>query len=150
MLNYLIKNKFRFVLGAFLILLLIAIRAFEKNLFYDPFIEYFKTDYTNMPFPKINLIKLYISLAFRFYLNSMLSLALLFIIFKDTKIVKFAIFLYIIFGSILLISFVFTLHFFGEQHKMTLFYIRRFIMQPLFLMLFIPAFFYQKKMRQDL
>ncbi|MBC7524305.1 MAG: exosortase F system-associated protein [Flavobacterium sp.] len=144
MLQNLIKNKFRIVLGAILILTLIAIRAFETRLFYDPFIAYFKSEYFNLPFPKIKMIKLYLSLAFRFYLNSMISIALLYVIFKDTKIVKFATFLYLVFGSILLISFVFTLHFFGEHSKMTLFYIRRFIMQPLLLMLFIPAFFYQK------
>jgi exosortase F-associated protein len=55
--------------------------------------------------------------------------------------------LYMIFGSILMISFFFVLNFFGEQSKMILFYIRRFIIQPIFLLLFIPAFYYQKKVK---
>lgn len=144
MLKKLLKNKTKTSIGFFLILLLIAIRVFENNLFYDPFLQYFKSDYTNLPYPTVNPIKLFFSLAFRFYLNSMLSLALLYLVFKDAKIIKFSTLLYIFFGSILMISFFFVLKFFGTEAQMTLFYIRRFIIQPIFLMLFIPAFFYQK------
>ncbi|WP_395054472.1 exosortase F system-associated protein [Flavobacterium sp.] len=146
MLKKILNNKVQLFLAIILILFLIAIRAFEDALFYDPLLVYYKSEYANLPLPKINQIKLFLSLGFRFYLNSILSLALLYVLFKDFKIVKFATFLYIILGSILLISFVFVYHFFGEENKMTLFYIRRFIIQPLFLMLFIPAFYYQKKM----
>ena len=145
MLKKILNNKVQLFLAIILILFLIAIRAFENTLFYDPLLLFYKSEYANLPLPKINQIKFFLSLGFRFYLNSILSLALLYVLFKDFKIVKFATFLYIILGSILLISFVFVYHFFGEENKMTLFYIRRFIIQPLFLMLFIPAFYYQKK-----
>lgn len=145
MLKNILNNKVQLFLILLLILFLVGIRAFEEVLFYDPLLGYYKSEYTNLPLPKISQIKLFLSLGFRYYLNSMLSLALLYILFKDFKIVKFATFLYIILGSILLISFVFVYHFFGEENKMTLFYIRRFIIQPLFLMLFIPAFYYQKR-----
>ena len=145
MLKKILNNKVQLFLAIILILFLIAIRAFENTLFYDPLLLFYKSEYANLPLPKINQIKFFLSLGFRFYLNSILSLALLYVLFKDFKIVKFATFLYIILGSILLISFVFVYHFFGEENKMTLFYIRRFIIQPLFLMLFIPAFYYQKR-----
>ena len=128
----------------FLILLLILIRAFEDTLFYDPFLNYFKEEYTQLTFPQINIFKLFFSLGMRFYLNSVISLFLLYVIFTDTKIIKFAALLYMILGSILMISFIFTLTFFGEESKMTLFYIRRFLIQPIFILLFLPAFYYQK------
>jgi exosortase F-associated protein len=147
MLKKLLKNKVKVGLGLILIGLLIAIRAFEDQLFYDPFLNYFKDNYTNLPFPVINPIKLFLSLGFRYYLNSMISLALLYLLFKDTKIIKFTIFLYVLFGSILLISFFFIYLKLGEESKMTLFYVRRFIIQPIFIMLFIPAFYYQNKMK---
>ncbi|NBU81103.1 MAG: exosortase F system-associated protein, partial [Flavobacteriaceae bacterium] len=51
-------------------------------------------------------------------------------------------------GSILMISFVFVLTFFAEESKMTLFYIRRFLIQPIFILLFIPGFYYQKKIKK--
>jgi len=73
-----------------------------------------------------------------------ISLGLLYVLFDDRKIVKFSIFLFMLLGYILLISFFFVLTFFAEESKMTLFYIRRFLIQPIFILLFIPGFYYQK------
>lgn len=148
MLQKLIRNKVKIAWSLFLILLLVLIRAFENNLFYDPFLNYFKDEYARLPFPQLNIFKLFFSLGLRFYLNSAISLLLLYVIFKDEQIVKFTAFLYVVLGSILMISFIFTLHFFGEESKMTLFYIRRFLIQPIFILLFIPAFYYQKQFRK--
>ncbi|WP_413789721.1 exosortase F system-associated membrane protein [Flavobacterium aureirubrum] len=148
MLQVLLKNKQTLFWSIFLLLLLILIRVFEDNLFYDPFLNYFKTEYSQSPLPQINIFKLFFSLGFRFYLNSVISLFLLYVIFKDTKIVKFSMLLYMILGSVLMISFIFVLNFFGEENKMTLFYIRRFLIQPIFILLFIPAFYYQKQVKK--
>ena len=148
MLKKMLQNKFRIIVGLVLVLLLILIRAFENQLFYDPFLSYFKSEYTNIAFPKINTIKLFLSLGFRYYLNSIISLGLLYLIFNEFKLVKFSTFLYVLLGSIVMISFFFVLIKLGESSKMTLFYIRRFIIQPIFLMLFIPAFYYQKKIKK--
>lgn len=148
MLQQLLKNKGKIGWSLFLILLLILIRAFEETLFYDPFLNYFKDEYSQLPFPKINIFKLFFSLGIRFYLNSVISLLLLYVIFKDTQIVKFSALIYMILGSILMISFIFILNFFGEENKMTLFYIRRFLIQPIFILLFIPAFYYQKQIKK--
>lgn len=147
MLKSLLNNKLKVVVGLILILLLILIRAFEDTLFYDPFLDYFKSNYQNTPLPKLNMIKLFFSLGFRYYLTSMISLGLLKLIFNDAKIMKFSIFLFSILGMILMISFFFILIKLGETNKMNLFYIRRFIIQPIFLILFIPAFYYQKKIK---
>ncbi len=149
MLQQLLQNKKKVAQVSFLVLLLILIRAFENTLFYDPFLNYFKSEYANLPFPEISVVKLFLSLGFRFYLNSVISLFLLYVIFNDGKMVKFSILLYMILGSILMISFFFVLNFFGEESKMTLFYIRRFIIQPIFILLFIPAFYYQKQIRKS-
>ena len=148
MLQKLIRNKSKIGWSLFLILLLVLIRAFEDTLFYDPFLHYFKDEYAHLPFPQINIFKLFFSLGMRFYLNSVISLFLLYVVFKDTQIVKFTAFLYMVLGSVLMISFIFTLNFFGEEHKMTLFYIRRFLIQPIFILLFIPAFYYQKQIKK--
>jgi len=148
MLQKLIRNKEKLGWSLFLILLLVLIRAFEETLFYDPFLEYFKSEYSQMVFPKINIFKLFFSLGMRFYLNSMISLFLLYVLFKDKEIIKITAFLYMVLGSVLMISFIFTLNFFGEENKMTLFYIRRFLIQPIFILLFIPAFYYQKQIKK--
>lgn len=144
MLQLLQKNKSKVFWSLFLIGLLICVRLFEDHLFYDPFLAYFKSEYAHEKLPQFNVFKLFFSLGMRFYVNSVISLFLLYVIFKDTKIVKFSMLLYMILGSLLMISFIFVLTFFGEENKMTLFYLRRFLIQPIFIMLFIPAFYYQK------
>jgi exosortase F-associated protein len=147
MLQKLLSDKKKIGWALFLVLLLVLIRAFEETLFYDPFLDYFKSEYAHQAFPKINIVKLFFSLGMRFYLNSMISLFLLYVLFKDKQIVKFTAFLYMVLGSILMISFIFTLTFFAHE-KMTLFYIRRFLIQPIFILLFIPAFYYQKQIKR--
>jgi exosortase F-associated protein len=145
MLKNLFKNKTTVFYILILLALLVAIRAFETTLFYDPLLTYFKRNYMQTPLPKLNVIRLFFSLGFRFYLNSIISIGILKLIFNNTKVVKFSIFLYSVFGIILMVTFFFILLKFGETNKMNLFYIRRFIIQPVLLILFIPAFYYQKK-----
>lgn len=144
MLKPLLKNKVKLFWIFLLVLLLVLIRVFEDQLFYDPFLAYFKTEFAHSKLPRFNVFKLFFSLGMRFYLNTVISLLLIYTIFNDGKMVKFSMLLYMILGSILMISFLFVLNFFGEENKMTLFYIRRFLIQPLFVLLFIPAFYYQK------
>jgi exosortase F-associated protein len=144
-----LKNKKITGYIVLIVLILIVIRTFEQIIFYDPFLTYFKQEYAHLPFPQINTVKLFFSLGFRYYINSVLSILLLYVLFKDRGFIKFSVLLYMILGSILMISFFFVLNFFGEESKMTLFYIRRFIIQPIFLLLFIPAFYYQKKIKKE-
>lgn len=148
MLRNLLNDKRKIGWMLFLIFLLVLIRAFEETLFYDPFLDYFKSEYAHLEFPKINIVKLFFSLGIRFYLNSMISLFLLYVIFKDKEMVKFTAFLYMVLGSILMIGFMFTLTFFHHE-KMILFYIRRFLIQPIFILLFLPAFFYQRQIKRS-
>lgn len=145
MLKKLFNHKIRIALALLLIVLLVLIRAYEDSLFYDPFLDYFKGQYYNLPLPEIENIQLILGFFFRYFLNTALSLALIYIMFKDIDAVKFASVLYFIFFVILLSAFFFILLNNGETHKMALFYIRRFLIQPIFLLLFLPAFYYQKQ-----
>lgn len=133
------------VIIVFLIGLLITIRAFESTLFYDPFMVYFKSDYSNLPYPQIDSVLFYLNLIFRFTLNSVLSVLILYVIFEDISMVKFSGVLLLLFLIVLLFSMFLLLNYSDESQKMMLFYVRRFLIQPIFLLLFIPAFYYQKK-----
>lgn len=145
MLQKLLNHKVRIVLAMLFIILLVLIRAYEDSLFYDPLLDYFKSDYYNLPLPKINNLQLFFGLFFRYFLNTVLSLAIIYVFFKDVQAVQFASMMYLIFFVILVAGFFFTLSYFGEENKMILFYIRRFLIQPIFLLLFLPAFYYQKQ-----
>ena len=141
----LLNHKLRIALAMMLVLLLVLIRTYEDSMFYDPFLNYFKTDYYNLPLPELNNIQLFFGLVLRYFLNSSLSLAIIYVLFKDIEAVKFASILYLIFFTLLILALFLVLSFFGETNKMTLFYIRRFLIQPIFLLLFLPAFYYQKQ-----
>ena len=140
-----LNHKLRIFLAMILVFFLALIRAYEGNLFYDPFLDYFKADYYNLHLPEINNVQLFFGLVFRYFLNSSLSLAIIYVLFKDFEAVKFASILYLIFFMLLILALFLVLSFFGETNKMALFYIRRFLIQPIFLVLFLPAFYYQKQ-----
>ena len=92
-----------------LILLLVLIRTYEDSLFYDPFLNYFKTDYYNLPLPKMNNIQLFFGLVFRYFLNSGISIAIIYVLFKDIEALKFASILYFIFFVILILTLFFVI-----------------------------------------
>lgn len=138
-----------FLLIGFCVLALAFIRFFEETLFYDPFLKYFKNDYLNLPFPDFNGIGLFFSLLFRYVLNASLSLAIIYFLFKDVSITKFASVLYLLLFFILIGMFFGIVLFFDENSNFILFYARRFIVQPLFLVLFVPAFYFQKKLENN-
>ena len=142
------KNKKYLVLRIGIIALLIAlfglIRIHENQLFYDPFLKYFKLD-NNLDLPKVDFLQLAFGLTFRYFLNSIISLAILYLIFLDLELTKFASLLYILFFIVLLCALYFVLELTQNPNRITLFYIRRFLIQPILLLLFIPAFFFQKQ-----
>ena len=145
MLRKLFKYKVRIALVLLLVLSLVLIRAYEDVLFYDPFLKYFKANYHNLPLPEINNLQLFFGLFFRYFLNAIVSLGIIYTVFKDVDAIRFASIVYVLFFMILVIVFFFVLSYFGEANKMTLFYVRRFLIQPLFLLLFLSAFYYQKQ-----
>lgn len=141
----LFKYKKEIVFSIVLVFLLALIRTFE-DFFYDPFLNYFKSDYSNLPFPEYDSIKLFLSLLLRFALNTIVSLAIIQVLFKDFSLTKFASVLYLIFFILLIITFFCILNFSSEANNLLLFYVRRFLIQPLFVLLFVPAFYYQNQL----
>jgi exosortase F-associated protein len=145
MLKILLTNKIRVFVLFILVLVLASIRIVEESLFYDPFLNYFKTDFTNFPLPDVEKLKLFFSLTFRYLLNSLSSVVFIQIAFKDISFTKFASILFGLLFIILIIAFYIVLVFYANENKMELFYIRRFLIQPLLLLLFIPGYLIQKR-----
>jgi len=145
MLKQILNHK----LQAFLVLVLVSlfaiVRVFENSLFYDPFLNFFKGEFGNNPLPEFNPFALIIGLLFRYLINAIISLAIIYVIFKETELVKFASLLYIIFFAVLMIAFFGLLYGSDNSSTLPLFYIRRFLIQPIFVLLFVPAFYYQSR-----
>jgi exosortase F-associated protein len=145
MLNWFRQNKPEITVFIILFTLLLLVRVYQEQLFYDPFLNYFKGEnYDGKPLPQYDAVQLGLNLLFRYTLNSLLSLGIIWLFFKDKSILKLSSLLYAGFFIILITAFYIVLSA-NEPNMLVLFYIRRFIIQPLFLILFIPAFYYQNK-----
>lgn len=143
----LFKHKGKILFVSIFIFLLIAVRVFEQRLFYDPFLEYFKDQFGNTPLPDFEALKLFFALIGRYFLNAFFSLGIIYVIFKDFDLTKFAGLLYLFFFILLIIGFFIVVYQFPEN-KMGIFYIRRFLIQPILLLLFLPAFYFQVKSKK--
>lgn len=137
------KKPFKILLLLFLFGLLVLVRLFEADLFYDPLLSFFKQDYLYGKVPDFEFGKHMLHTAFRFGINTLISLAILYVAFRDKGIVKFASVLYII-GFVVLFSWMSWLiaNASSESNYNILFYVRRFLIQPLFVLLLLPAFYY--------
>ncbi|NNJ80842.1 MAG: exosortase F system-associated protein [Flavobacteriaceae bacterium] len=124
---------------------LILIRQFAGDIFYDPLIEFFKTDHSTQPLPELMTGKLLLHITIRFFFNTVLSFLVLWVIFKSRSILKLALFLYITLFLIFVIAFAVMLNTSEAGNHMALFYVRRFLIQPLFLLLLLPAFYFHKR-----
>ncbi len=127
-----------------LFVLLILIRAFEYELFYDPYLTFFKNDYLYIDNPRREVFKLTLFTALRYFLNSIISLGILFIFFKDRSVVKFSALIYVVAFFLLLPCFLYFVINPKQEDYYIFFNIRRFLIQPLLLLLLLPAFYYHK------
>jgi len=125
---------------------LIGVRYLENVLFYDPFLKYFASTSTNPAFPQFEWTRLIGSHLFRFLLNLIFSLGIVHFLFLNKKWTFQAMVLitlsFIIFFPIYLYS-VYTEFSFGNLFS---FYIRRFVIQPLPILLIVPLFYYRKNL----
>ena len=138
------RNILRFFQIGLLVLLLAAIRFFEQQLFYDPLIIFFKSDYLLGIIPPMDMAKLMLNLTLRYCLNSAISLAIIYYSFKDFNILKFSALMYAVLYILATAIFIFLVLNIEREHYLALFYVRRFLIHPLFLLILLPAFHYYR------
>lgn len=134
----------KFGLLFLLILCLIGVRVFLEPFLYDPLIDYFKSDYLNKPIPDLNWSLYMLNLSFRFFINTIISLSILYVIFNKKSVIRFSSKVYVITFLILMISFFLVIKYQLIDGYLVIFYIRRFLIHPIILLLLIPAFYYQR------
>ncbi|MET3535476.1 exosortase F system-associated membrane protein [Chryseobacterium limigenitum] len=125
---------------------LIGVRALEDTIFYDPFLNYFHEANKNIPFPDFEWGRLIVGHLFRFILNLFFSCVIIHFIFKNKEWTIQGAFLITI---IFLITFPIYLYCISDRFEIGYlfsFYMRRFVIQPLILLLIIPLFYYRKQM----
>ena len=134
-------NWFLVALGIFG---LISVRIFEEQLFYDPFLNYFHEASKNAQFPDFVWGKLIWNYLFRFFLNLLISAAVIYFIFKNKDWTFQAVVLMILVFVITFSLYLYCIHTQFEIGYLFSFYMRRFVVQPLILLLIIPLFYYRK------
>lgn len=141
------KRASSFLLLFLSLLGLVLIRYFETRLFYDPLLAFFKTEHLEQRLPNFEFWKLMGFITLRFWINSILSLIIIKVIFKDKNIVRFSALLYFIFFLVLSVLFVFLLYS-SPDNYLPLFYVRRFLIQPILVLLLVPAFYFYNKLEK--
>lgn len=129
-----------------LILMLVLVRALGDKIFYDPFIAYFQNDYLHENMPGFKFLKLFYHLMLRYLANALISLAIIYFAFSKKALVVFSIKFYAIAFVILGITYYFLLRNGMENGYLFTFYIRRFLIHPVFILVLLPAFYYQQKL----
>jgi exosortase F-associated protein len=133
-----------YILLGLLFVLLVLVRAFEGELFYDPYLEFFKNDYLYMDNPRREVAKLIAFTTIRYLINSVLSLGIILLFFKDRSLVRFAGILYLGVYMLLIIPFLYFVINPRQEDYYLFFNVRRFLIQPILLLLLLPAFYYYK------
>lgn len=136
-----------YMLVVVLFLLLVLIRAFEDVLFYDPYLSFFENDYLYIDSPRREVAKLVLNTTLRFALNSLISLGIIYLIFKDKSMIKFSALIFVISYLVLLMPFLYFVINPKQEDYYLFFNIRRFLIQPIIVMVLLPAFYYQKLKR---
>lgn len=137
-------NKYlRYAIAVLLVFGLILVRKFEDVLFYDPFLKYFHF-VGHSKFPEIDLPKLSASLTVRYLINTLLTVLIIWFIFWKKIYVKFSIIIMIIGLIVLLPIYNYLISTQFSSGEMVFFYVRRFLIQPMFLLILIPCFYYQE------
>ncbi|NND51470.1 MAG: exosortase F system-associated protein [Flavobacteriaceae bacterium] len=137
------KNT-RYIWLALSLVALAMIRFFEDYLFYDPYLQFFKNDYLYIDSPRRETLKLTLFTTLRYALNTGISLWILFQVFRDKGVIRFASILYGIAYVILLLFFLYFVINPRQEDYYIFFNIRRFLIQPLLLLILLPAFYYDK------
>ncbi len=139
------KKRFKIIWIALLVCVLAFIRFFETQLFYDPLIEFYKSDYLHHTIPQFNSEKLLLNVFFRYHLNSAISLIILYVSFFDKNILKFSVYLFVFFFIICVSIFTYMILNIVDEHFLALFYVRRFLIHPIFVLILMPAFYYYRR-----
>lgn len=128
------------------ILGLVSVRFLEDKIFYDPFLEFFKADYKIAQVPDFIWGKLMLSHFFRFALNLVFSAIVVHFMFLNKKWTIQAVFLMAVAFLFFFPIYLWCLYSKMEIGYLFTFSVRRFVIQPIILLLIIPIFYYRKKL----
>ena len=138
------SKRLRLILIFVCFLALVAIRFFEDILFYDPYLKFFENDYLYIDSPRRETAKLVVFTSLRYLLNFLISIVILYFAFQSKSLVKFSGFIYLFAFVFLLAAFLYFVINPKQEQYYLFFNLRRFLIQPIILLVLLPAFYYQR------
>lgn len=142
------SKVFKLVLIFMLLGMLVGVRIIE-HWFYDPLRLYFEQDYLHVDLPEMNTFKFYLNIILRYGINTLISLGVIWIAYQNKSYLLFSVQFYTIALLILIFVLAILLNTQFQNQNLGIFYVRRFLIQPLFLFLLLPAFHYQNKISKS-
>ncbi len=138
------RNKsltFKIVFSLMIIVSLVAVRLFEKEWFPEAFQDFFGSGrYLTEDLPAVGFSDFF-SIMLRYAVNSVFSVVLLYLWFPDRYLIRLVIKFYIYAGLALMVLLLLAVRFYHPGAYAFLFYVRRFLIQPMFLFIFLPVFY---------
>lgn len=128
---------------ALLVSLLVLIRLYEFQYFYDPFMHFFTRAFSTPETLEFST-GMFFNMFLRYLLNTILSLAILFVAFRSIGIVKFAALIYLVFLVVLFPAFILLMGKVTPEDYLAAFYVRRFLAHPVLILILLPAFYYYR------
>lgn len=143
------KSYYKYILALLCCVPFLLIRGFEASLFYDPFIAYFHDDFYNIEIPQYDTFKLVLNHFFRFGLNTAITVLIVYILFKKRSACLFALTFCVFFFILLLAVYLVLIQNYLPAYYYSAFTVRRFIIQPLFLFIILPALYFQQQKEKE-
>lgn len=137
-------TKIIIILG--LVGVLAMIRLYEYRFFYDPFMYFFEKAYQSGDTIDYSF-QMFFNVFLRFFLNTLVSLLILWVAFRSWGIIKFSALIYAAFLVVLFPIFVYLMHHVEPGQYLAAFYVRRFLAHPLLILILLPAFYYNRLSR---
>ncbi|MDB9754802.1 exosortase F system-associated protein [Winogradskyella sp.] len=137
----------RYLCIVVLFLVLVLIRAYETILFYDPYLVFFENDYLYIDNPRREVAKLILYTSLRYLLNTVTSLGILYLTFREKSIIKFSVLIYTMAYVFLMVAFLYFVLNPKQEDYYLFFNFRRFLIHPILILVLLPAFYYHRLKR---
>lgn len=138
--------KIRWAVGLACLMGLVLVYLNQNAWFYKGFYD---TGAAADKVPDFEATKFFFSKYFRFLLNDSLALGILWALFQEKKYMSFAFVVFLLEAFVMMPVYTLSAIWFWDETKFFISHLHRLVVNPFFMMLLIPAFFYQKSLATE-
>lgn len=131
----------RYLVGLSCLSVLILVYLFQREWFYSGFYD---TGAASDKLPDFNAWKFFASKYIRFLINDTMALGILWALFEERKYMNFAFFVFLAEALVMMPIYIVGVIWYWDTLRWFLSHLHRLVVNPFFMMLLIPAFYYQK------